>query len=146
LTIFDQLAMNVAALFPKDAKSTPDWKRLRAELISNDVEQAVKVFLETLEDLTLGRNRQDATVLIAIHQFEELLARAAGSAAAKLLRFLWELLNCRNGQLLVIGILRSDHLDLYEQSPDAPQDFFQSWRLGPFPPQRIPPFVGQICK
>jgi hypothetical protein len=37
----------------------------------------------------------------------------------KLLRFFRELLNCRNGQLLVIGTMRSDHLDLYEQSSPA---------------------------
>jgi hypothetical protein len=34
--------------------------------------------------------------------------------------------------------MRSDHLDIYEQSSDALQaPFFQPWRLGPFPPERI---------
>jgi hypothetical protein len=75
-------------------------------------------------ELNLSGLALDATVLIAVDQFEELLARATGSMAAKLLRFLRGLLNCRNGQLLVIGILRSYHLDLYKQSPDASQDFF----------------------
>jgi hypothetical protein len=121
---------------------TKTLARGRRVLLSRirEVEKAGGLELN-LSGLALG-----ATVFIAVDQFEELLARAAGSMAAKLLRFLRGLLNCRNGQLLVIGILRSDHLDLYKQSPDAPQDFFQSWRVGPFPPQRIPPFVGQICK
>jgi hypothetical protein len=58
--------------------------------------------------------------------------------AAKLLRFLWELLNCRNGQLLVIGTMRSDHWDVYEQSRSALRaPYFRLWRLGPFPPERI---------
>ena len=146
-TIFDQLAVNVAELFPKDSKSIPDWKHLRTQLISDDVKQAVKVFLETLQDLTLARNRPDATVLIAIDQFEELLAPAAGQMAEKLLRFLRQLLNCCNGQLLVIGTMRSDHLDLYEQSPDALRaPFFHPWRLGLFPPERIEDVIRKPAK
>jgi ABC-type nitrate/sulfonate/bicarbonate transport system ATPase subunit len=65
-TVFDQLAVHVAELFPKDLKSIPDWKQLRIQLISDNVKQAARVFVETLQDLTLARNRSDATVLIAI--------------------------------------------------------------------------------
>src|SRR5271165_1544557 len=137
-TVFDQLAVNVAERFPKDAKSTPDWKLLRTKLISDDVKQAVKIFIETSQDLTLARNCSNATVLIAIDQFEELLIPSAGPIAARFLGFLKELLNCANGQLLVIGTMRSDHLDIYEKSSDALQaPFFHPWRLGPFPPERI---------
>ena len=143
-TVFDQLVVNVAELFPKDAKSTPDWKLLRTELISDNVKQAVKVFLETSQDLTLARNCSNATVLIAIDQFEELLAPSAGPIAAQFLRFLKELLSCPNGQLLVIGTMRSDHLDIYEKYCAALQaPFFQPWRLGPFPPDRIEQVVRQ---
>jgi WD40 repeat protein len=137
-TMFEQLTVNVVELFPKDAKSTPDWKLLRTRLISDDVKQAVNVCLETFQELTLARNRSDATVLIAIDQFEELLAPSAGLMAGQFLRFLRELLHCRNGHLLVIGTMRSDYLDIYEQSSDALQaPFFQPWRLGPFPSDRI---------
>jgi WD40 repeat protein len=137
-TVFDQLAVNVAESFPKGSKNIPDWKCLRAQLMGDDLKRAVKAVLETLQDLTLARNFPDATVLIAIDQFEELLAPAAGPMAERLLRFLKELLNCRNGQLLVIGTMRSDHLDLYEQCSDALRaPFFHPWRLGPFPPERI---------
>jgi hypothetical protein len=59
-TVFDQLAVNVTELFPKDAKSTPDWKLLRTKLISNDVKQAAKIFIETSLDLTLARNCSNA--------------------------------------------------------------------------------------
>ena len=80
-TVLDQLAVNVAGLFPQEAKSMLDWKVLRSQLISDDVKHAVEVFIETLQDLTLARNCSDATVLLAIDQFEELLAalcRAGG--------------------------------------------------------------------
>jgi Cdc6-like AAA superfamily ATPase len=89
-TVFDQLAVNVADSFPKDSKGTPDWKCLRTQLTGDDIKQAVKAFVETLQDLTLARNRPDATVLIAIDQFEELLAPAAVPTAEKLLPFLRE--------------------------------------------------------
>jgi TIR domain/WD domain, G-beta repeat len=137
-TVFDQLAVNVTELFPKDAKSTPDWKLLRTKLISDDVKQAAQIFIETSQDLTLARNCSNATLLIAIDQFEELLTPSAGPIAARFLEFLKELLSCANGQLLVIGTMRSDHLDIYEKSSAALQaPFFHPWRLGPFPPERI---------
>jgi hypothetical protein len=137
-TVFDQLAVNVIELFPKGAKSTPDWKILRTKLISDDVKQTAKIFIATSQDLTLARNCSNATLLIAIDQFEELLTPSAGPIAARFLAFLKELLNCANGQLLVIGTMRSDHLDIYEKSSAALQaPFFHPWRLGPFPHERI---------
>jgi hypothetical protein len=119
------------------ARTRRKW-HLRTKLISDDVKQAVKIFIETAQDLTLARNCSNATVLIALDQFEELLTPSAGPIAARFLGFLKELLNCANGRLLVIGTMRSDHLDIYEKSSDALQaPFFQPWRLGPFPPERI---------
>jgi hypothetical protein len=61
---------------------------LRTQLISDDVKQAVKIFIETLQDLTLALNCSNAAVLIAIDQFEELLAPSAGPMPGRLLRFL----------------------------------------------------------
>jgi len=125
-------------LFPKDVKNPPDWKLLRTKLISDDVKQAAKIFIETSQDLTLALNCSNATLLIAIDQFEALLTPSAGPIAARFLGFLKELLNCANGQLLVIGTMRSDHLDIYEKSSAALQaPFFKPWRLGPFPHERI---------
>ena len=67
--------------------------------------------------------------------------------AAQFLRFLRELLHCRNGQLLAIGTMRSDHLDIYERSSDALQaPFFHPWRLGPFPPERIEEVIRKPCR
>jgi general stress protein YciG len=146
-TIFDQLAVNVVELFPKDSKSMPDWKLLRSQFIGDDVKLAIKALVEILQDLTLARDRPDATVLIVIDQFEELLTPFAGPMAAKSLRFLRELLSCRNGQLLVIGTMRSDHLDIYEQSSYALRaPYFKPWRLGPFPPERIEEVIREPVK
>jgi WD40 repeat protein len=211
-TVFDQLAVSIAELFPENWKSMPDWKLLRKQLINDDIKHAVRAFVETLQDLTLARNRSpqatpfltasipvvaapspqattpleilaamvnaitkrrdrtvrrnlvtwpsaktriplapttpaDATVLIVIDQFEELLAPSAEPTAAKFLTFLSELLNCRNGQVLAIGTMRSDHLDIYEQSTDALRaPYFYPWRLGPFPPERIEDVIRKPAK
>jgi conflict system STAND superfamily ATPase/TIR domain-containing protein len=137
-TIFDQLAVNLAELFPKGAKGTPDWKDLRDEITSDNVKPAVKFFLDTSQDLTYARDCSNATVLIAIDQFEELLMPSAGQIAAQFLRFLKELLNCPNGQLLVIGTMRSDHLDAYEQTSEALQaPFFRLGGLAHFRPNGL---------
>ena len=146
-TVFDQLAANVTALFPKESRNLPDWKDLRDKLTNDDAKQAVKSFVETLQDLALSRKHPDATVIIPIDQFEELLSPSGGPTAAKFLGFLKELLNCRNGQLLVIGTMRSDHLEIYEQSPDAlVTPYFYPWRLGPFPRERIEEVIRYPAK
>lgn len=80
-TVFDQLAVGVAHLFPNGSTSPPDWKKIRERILNDDAKQAARDFLEVLQDLTLARNRPEATVLVAIDQFEELLAPSAESMA-----------------------------------------------------------------
>lgn len=125
-TVFDQLAMNVAP---------SDWKTLRDTLAGPE---AAKAFVDATRDLAVARGSPEATVLLPIDQFEELLAPAAGSDANAFLRFLHEVFACANGRLLAIGTLRSDHLDVYERHPHAlTTPYFQPWRLGPFPRERV---------
>src|SRR5205823_1776081 len=134
--IFDQLALNVAGMFP--GESGADWKVLRDALADADAQRAAKAFVDAVGDLTVARSSTAATVLLPVDQFEELLAAAAGPDANAFLRFLREVFGCANGRLLAIGTMRSDHLDVYErheQSLTAP--FFQPWRLGAFPRERL---------
>ncbi|HQZ64017.1 MAG TPA: TIR domain-containing protein [Planctomycetaceae bacterium] len=137
-TVFDQLARDLAAMFPTDAKHAPDWKLLRDRLANHDAEQAAKTFCETAQDLTFDRHCPDATVLLVVDQFEELLAPSVGLAANRFLHFLKCVFRRSNGRLLAIGTMRSDYLDVYERQPHAlTAPFFQPWRLGPFPRERI---------
>lgn len=132
-TIFDQLAMNVVELFRRHGSSI-ELKPLRDAIAAADA----NTFVDALKELSLALGRANATVIIPIDQFEELLASSAGPAAARFLEFLHAVLACRNGRLLAIGTMRSDHLDLYERTQHAlAPPFFQSWRLGPFPRERI---------
>jgi WD40 repeat protein len=156
-TIFDQLAANVASLFPKESPVSWRWTTLRGKLVKSDpkneaveqelIEEVVSMFLQALLDLVIARQCPEATVLIPIDQFEELLAPSAGPVAGKFIRFLKLLFGSRNGRLLGIGTMRSDHLDAYERNTNAlASPFFVSWRLGPFPPERIGDVIQKPAK
>lgn len=137
-TLFKQIAVNLTVSFPKDSKNLPDWGKVEEGLSQEDVKAAAKEFVRILQNLTIARCNSDATIIIAIDQFEEMLAPSAGPSATRFLRFLKELLQYRNRKLLVIGTMRSDHLDVYEQSPHALNTpYFHAWRLGPFPRARL---------
>jgi WD40 repeat protein len=127
-TVFDQLAMNIAA-------PGSDWKALREAFTRAG---AAKAFVDATRDLAVARGSPGATVTLPIDQFEELLAPMAGPDACAFLRFLHEVFGCANGRLLAIGTMRSDHLDVYERHPYAlTAPYFQPWRLGPFPRERV---------
>ncbi len=141
-TIFDQLARNLVGLFPKDAKQPPEWKALRDRIQSNNVDDAAKYFFESTQDLTMGRNQKDATVLLAIDQYEEFLSPSASKMAAPFMRFLRAVFACKNGRLLAIGTIRSDYLDAYQRHPHAlGAPLFRDYLLGPFPRERIPDVI-----
>lgn len=138
LTLLGVLAQELAARFPADAPQRPDWKDLRGRFESDDVEQAARDFFDVTQDLTMARGCPGATILLAIDQFEELLTAAARPSAEQFLRFLKTLLSRNNGRLLVIGTMRSDYLDVYEQHAHALlSPYFHTYRLPPFPWERV---------
>ena len=101
------------------------------------------------------------TLLLAIDQFEELLTAAARSharqsvgntltprpSAQQFLRFLRPLLSRSNGRLLVIGTMRSDYLDTYEQHAESLKPpFLELYRLPPFPWERVTDIITRAAK
>ncbi len=141
-TIFDQLARDLVGLFPKDAKSPPEWKAFRERIQSENTDDAAKFFFEVTQDLTMAHNHKDATVLLAIDQYEEFLSPSASKMAVPFMRFLGAVFARKNGRLLAIGTIRSDYLDVYERQPHAMKaPLFHAWRLGPFPRERIPDVI-----
>ena len=137
-TLFNQLARNLAMLFPADTSYALDWKSLRDRFAQEDADEAANLFCNVAQELTHARACGDATVLLVVDQFEELLSPSAGPSANRFLRFLQVVLLRRNGRLLALGTMRSNYLDIYEQNPHAPTTpFFQSWRLGPLPRDRL---------
>jgi hypothetical protein len=141
-TLFDQLVRNVVAAFPSDAARNCDWKKLRDTITAENSEEAAKQFLDVTQELTMAVSKKDATVLIAIDQFEEMLSPTVGQSATRFLRFLKAVFSRKNGRLLAISTMRSDYLDVYEKHPEAMRTpLIHSWRLGPFPRERMPEVI-----
>ncbi|MCU1246267.1 MAG: hypothetical protein JWN02_2177, partial [Acidobacteria bacterium] len=135
-TVFDQLAMNVAAQFPEGRAI--DWQSLRDGIKSPDPKTAAAAFVDALNALLVAQRRPEATVVLPIDQFEELMAPSAGRTARDFLTFLQQVYSLPNGRLLGIGTLRSDQLDSYERQAYAlAAPFLQPWRLGAFPRERL---------
>jgi hypothetical protein len=80
---------------------------------------------QQLRRLRLAGGQQDARIVIAIDQFEELLAReegrgdGVGEEADAFLTLLAELLGQKNSQVLILATLRSDFYGLLQLHPSA---------------------------
>ena len=80
---------------------------------------------QQLRRLRLAAGQQEARIVIAIDQFEELLAReegrgdGAGKEADAFLTLLAELLAQKNSQVLILATLRSDFYGLLQLHPSA---------------------------
>jgi hypothetical protein len=80
---------------------------------------------QKLRRLRLAAGQQDARIVIAIDQFEELLARedgrgdGVGEEADAFLTLLAELLGQKNSQVLILATLRSDFYGLLQLHPSA---------------------------
>lgn len=164
--LFEALAFEINARYPHDLDrhGLPDYAALCEELAG---EHGAVAFLQATRALTAASGVGDPTILLSIDQFEELLASSSNapyqgiadavrgastsrnhsgasapspreSAADTFLRFLQQLCSSADTRVLVIGTLRSDYLDVYEQHPyalHAPQ--FSSWRLEPFAREHV---------
>jgi hypothetical protein len=131
-----------APAIPTDAVLKPDWKELRDGIGEANPEEVAKQFFQATQELTMALNKKNATVLIAVDQFEELLSPSAGQSAARFLRFLKAAFARKNGRLLPVGTLRSDCLGVYEKHPHAMKTpLIHPWRFGPFPRERIPDVI-----
>jgi len=135
---FHELAENIVSAYPPNATDVPKRQILRRQLANPDVQQAAETFWEAAHDLAIAFGFKDATVLLAVDQFEELLTLSSGAMAAKFLRFLKACCERPNRRLLLVGTMRSDYLDLYEHHDAAlTAPLFQPWRLAPLPRARI---------
>ncbi|MCY2978559.1 MAG: toll/interleukin-1 receptor domain-containing protein [Planctomycetota bacterium] len=148
VTLHARLAEVIADRYPQNHPRRPDWKELRDKFEADDVERAARDFVDATVDLCQAQ-RQDGsqratasdqapTTLLVIDQFEELLTAAARPSMQKFLRFLRTLLSRSNGRFLVIGTMRSDYLDTYEQHAESLKPpFLELYRLPPFPWERV---------
>jgi hypothetical protein len=136
--VFDWLGQKIAEEYRAHKLEPPDWEELSKSFAATDATAQWESFWHETQRLTHARGCSEATVLLVMDQFDEVLATSAASVADAFLQFLQSVFCRRNPRLLAIGTLRSDFLDVYERHRHALKSpFFQTWRLEPFPHERI---------
>ncbi|MDH3697112.1 MAG: TIR domain-containing protein [Flavobacteriaceae bacterium] len=71
---------------------------------------------EWIAELLDASGREQASLLIIIDQFEELLERPPDHPGSRFLHFLRELMDQENNRLIVLGTMRSDFLGSFQQN------------------------------
>jgi formylglycine-generating enzyme required for sulfatase activity len=122
---FAELAEALTNAFPAKGTPPPD-----APATAEDLQRQ-------LEDLRRTSGNREATVVIPIDQFEELLGEGGDSAADQgmggdlFLAFLREAIKVPFGRLVVLITLRSDFLDTFQCHPKLLGLPFDDLKLGP---------------
>jgi WD40 repeat protein len=90
-----------------------DWRSIRGALNPGDAAARTQA-LDLANDLRVAAARREATILLPIDQFEELLGRDTDASADLLLRWLATVLSDDGGPFLALATLRSDFLGAYQ--------------------------------
>ncbi|MEM9759587.1 MAG: toll/interleukin-1 receptor domain-containing protein [Pseudomonadota bacterium] len=114
---------------------------LRNLIAHPDTDQAIQGLSDLFDEMRRAAGRKDATVLISIDQFEELLGEGVANAALFLSR-LRKLTKDPSERVLVLGTIRSDFLGVFLRHPVA-EDLGQiaTFPLGPIPMERVPEII-----
>jgi hypothetical protein len=111
---FDEFASAWAAAF---AGSAPrDWRTIRAALESTRDGTDARAILQLANDLRFTTGRREASVLVVVDQFEELLRAHEPVSAAGFLRLLRAATEQPGTPLIVVATLRSDFLGSLQPS------------------------------
>jgi WD40 repeat protein len=100
-------------------------------------EQLTPVIDEFARDLRYCSGREDATVLLLIDQFEELLGLGADHENSRFLQVLRSSLERTGTAVMTLGTMRSDFLGQLQISPALLGLSYESLSLGPMPPGRL---------
>jgi WD40 repeat protein len=128
---FERLATMLSAAF-KGAGVERPWQEIRERLAQPAAKDAAVDMVELATDLRAASGQREATLLLGVDQFEELLAPGEGDAAERFLSLLRALTDVRNSGVIAIGTLRSDFLGSF-QNHDA-------IRGTPYEPVDLPKF------
>jgi formylglycine-generating enzyme required for sulfatase activity len=93
-----------------------DWQSVRDALRASANNMAPAALLPMIYDLREVTGQREATVLLIIDQFEELLERG-DDTANRFLHMLRTVLEDKNSPLLVLGTLRSDFFGTFQTHP-----------------------------
>ncbi len=128
---YGELALALAAAFEK-AGAPRDRAEMRAGLAAAAGGEYPNgaVLNELADELTIARKARQATVLLTIDQFEELLGYEAGDLAARFLALIASALGSERSSLIGLGTLRSDFLGVLQKHPAMADLRFESLSLG----------------
>ena len=110
---FDGLSMVLAGTFASFGKSR-DWKSIRDALNPAADSASGAHLLDLANDLRVAAGRREATILLAIDQFEELLGRDTDQSASLFFRWLKAVLSQPSSPFLAVATLRSDFLGAFQ--------------------------------
>lgn len=117
---FDQLAMVLAGAFASLGNAR-DWKPIRDALNPAAGTAGSAHLFDLANDLRVTAGRREATVLLVVDQFEELLGRDTDPSASLFFRLLKAVLSQPSSPFLAVATLRSDLLGAF-QIHEAAQD------------------------
>ena len=123
-----ELAASLRDTFQRSAEPGGTFK-LNREAIARDLE--TNDWAKLVREYRLDTRHREATVLLVIDQFEELLGHAADNPANRFLALLRRGLEAEATPLLVLATLRSDFLSLFQQHADLGGIDFDKLLLGP---------------
>jgi len=89
------------------------------------------------DQLSFGRRQPEATVLLCIDQFEELLTLSTADEADRFLKLLRESTEAPASRLLVVATVRSDFLGVVQSQPALHGATFAELLVGPMPMTRV---------
>lgn len=101
---------------------------------------------EFIDDILNGSGRGNASLLIIIDQFEELLNRPQDHIGNQFLTFLRGLLEDKNNRLVIIGTMRSDFLGTFQQNPALRSLEYGKILVGPVDSASISEIVEKPAK
>ena len=133
---FEKLGDVIAEAFKRLSKEN-DWKanpiKIAEKLGHSDADfsAGLPLFWQLIEDLRNITGRREATVLLTIDQFEELLVEGMNHLPSRFIGFLRSIERISQGQLIILGTLRSDFLATFQEHPATKDLRFKDLKLGP---------------
>jgi WD40 repeat protein len=116
---FPELSSVLAAAFKPTGRDV-DWKDIHRQLTAAGEQgggDAIRAEFEKLVlDLRLRAASRDATIVLTIDQFEELLSRPPEHSSTMFIAFLHTLLSSAQESVIVLATMRSDFLDVLQRT------------------------------
>lgn len=113
----EQLAVDLANCWPVNHEMQPTWRTLYGQL-RLEIPECVVSFVDATKDLLSALRTTEATPVLVIDQFEEVLGDPGDEAARCFLKFLSCLILFPKSPWRVIVTVRTDFLEAIQTDPD----------------------------